>query len=55
LYNIIITFNIDDGNYSDDIEDYKKKKNSNFGEKDINPVTILNKIIDCNIMALKLL
>lgn len=53
----------DDGNYSDDIEDYKNKKNNrlnygnggDFGEKDINPVTILNKIIDCNMMALKLL
>jgi hypothetical protein len=46
--------NKDDGNYSDDIEDYKNNR-SNYGEKDINPVTILNKIIDCNIMALKLL
>lgn len=45
--------NKDDGNYSDDIEDYKKK--NNYGEKDINSVTILNKIIDCNMMALKLL
>jgi hypothetical protein len=50
----------DDGNYSDDIENYKKKTNNlwnngDFGEKDINPVTILNKIIDCNMMALKLL
>ena len=50
--------NKDDGNYSDNIEDYKKKNNNrwNYGnEKDINQVTILNKIIDCNMMALKLL